>query len=177
MAKSKDDWMMHGESILFRLILIFVIALFISQLLLFKDETRIYLSKVDKMEGEKITATMPLYADTPLKITEETPVIKGYQNLLRKSKVISVHMINPTERFNIYMVINGKRADGFTKGNCKITVYDGDYIEIDATALEQPAQFIINVSDNDLLSPADGLVVEGSKSILPIGKIKFKNES
>jgi hypothetical protein len=168
--------MIRGETILYRLILIFVIALFISQVLLFKDGTRIYLSKVDRMEGEKITAAMPLYADTPLKITEETPVVKGYQNLLRKSKVIFIHMVNPIEKPNIFMVVNGKRSDGFSKGNCKITVYDGDYVEIDATTLEQPVQFIINVPDNDLLSPADGLVVEGSKSILSIGKIKFKNE-
>jgi hypothetical protein len=174
--RSKDNWMIRGETILFRLILIFVIALFISQLLLFKEGTRIYLSKVDRMEGEKITATMPLYADTPLQITEDTTVVKGYQNLLRKRKVIFIHIVNPSENLNIYMVVNGKRADGFTKGNCRITVYDGDYVEIDATALEQPVQFIINVPDNDLLSPADGLVVEGSKSILAIGKIKFKNE-
>lgn len=176
MDKSKDNWMVRGETILLRLILLFVIALFISQLLLFKEGTRIYLSKVDKMEGEKITTTMPLYADTPLQITEDTTVVKGYQNLLRKSKVIFIHMVNPSEKLNIYMVVNGKRVDGFIKGNCKITVYDGDYVEIDATSLEQPVQFIINVPDNDLLSPSNGLVIEGSKSILPIGKIKFKNE-
>lgn len=176
MGGSKDNWMIRGETILFRLILVFIAALFISQLLLFKEGTRLYLSKVDKMEGEKITAALPLYADTPLKITEEITVVKGYQNLLRKSKVIFIHMVNPSEKLTIYMVVNGKRAEGFTKGNCKITVYDGDYVEIDATSLDQPAQFIINVSDNDFFSPVNGMVVEGSMSILPIGKIKFKNE-
>jgi hypothetical protein len=168
--------MIYGETILFRLILFFVVALFISQLLLFKEGTRMYLSKVDKMEGEKITAAMPLYADTPLQITEDTTVVKGYQNLLRKSKVIFIHMVNPSDNLDTYVVVNGKRTDHFTKGNCRITVYDGDYVEIDATSFERPVQFIINVPDNDLLSPSNGLVVEGSKSILPIGKIKFKNE-
>jgi hypothetical protein len=175
-GKSKDNWMIRSEAILLRLIVICVTTLLISQLLLFKEGTRIYLSKVDKMEGERITATMPLYADAPLQITEETTVIKNYQNLLRKSKVILIQIVKPSEHAAIYVLVNGKRVDDFTKGSSKITVYDGDYLEIDATELDQPVQFIVKIPEKDLLSPLDGLVVEGSKSILPIGKIKFKNE-
>jgi hypothetical protein len=175
-GKSKDNWMIHSEAILLRLIVICIATLLISQLLLFKEGTRIYLSKVDKMEGERITATMPLYADAPLQITEETTVIKNYQNLLRKSKVILIQIVKPSEHAAIYVLVNGKRVDDFTKGSSKITVYDGDYLEIDATELDQPVQFIVKIPEKDLLSPLDGLVVEGSKSILPIGKIKFKNE-
>lgn len=175
-TNSKDNWMERGEAILFRLLVIFITTLFISQLLLFKEGTRIYLSKVDQMEGERITAAIPLQTDTPLQIIEETTVIKHYQNLLRKSKVLLIHMVKASKESDVFIIVNGKRVDGFTKGNSKITIYDGDYVEIDATALAQPTQFIINVPDNDLLSPQDGLIVEGSKRILPIGKIKFKNE-
>ncbi|MDF2635573.1 MAG: hypothetical protein K0R78_2447 [Pelosinus sp.] len=176
MDKSKSNWMIRSESILLRLIIVCVTALLISQIFLFKEGTRNYLSKVDKMEGERITATMPLYADAPLQITEETAVVKNYQNLLRKSRKILIHIVKPPEHANIYVIVNGKRVDDFTKGSSKITVYDGDYLEIDATELELSAQFIIKIPEKDLLSPLDGLVVEGSKSILPIGKIKFKNE-
>ena len=175
-TNSKDNWMERGEVILFRLLVICITTLFISQLLLFKEGTRIYLSKVDQMEGERITAAIPLHTDTPLQIVEETTVVKHYQNLLRKSKVLLIHMVKPPTESDVYIMVNGKRVDGFTKGNSKITIYDGDYVEIDATALVQPIQFIVNVPDNDLLSPQDGLIVEGSKRILPIGKIKFKNE-
>lgn len=176
MDKSKDNWMIRSEVILMRLIIICITTLLVSQLLLFKEGTRIYLSKVDKMEGERITATMPLYADAPLQITEEATVVKNYQNLLRKSKVILIHIVKPPEHANIYVIVNGKRVDNFNKGSSKITVYDGDYLEIDTTELDQPVQFIIKIPEKDLLSPLDGLVVEGSKSLLPIGKIKFRNE-
>lgn len=176
MDKSKDHWIIRSEVILMRLIIICITTLLVSQLLLFKEGTRIYLSKVDKMEGERITATMPLYADAPLQITEETTVVKNYQNLLRKSKVILIHIVKPPEHANIYVIVNGKRVDDFNKGSSKITVYDGDYLEIDTTELDQPVQFIIKIPEKDLLSPLDGLVVEGSKSLLPIGKIKFRNE-
>ncbi len=174
--KSKDRWMIRSEAILLRIIVICVMILVLSQLLLFKEETRSYLSKVDKMEGEKLNTAMPLYADTPLQIKEETTAIKNYQSMLRKSKVILLHMVKPSENAKVYVVINGKRVSDFIKGNSKVTVYDGDYLEIDTTELEQPVQFIIKIPEKDLLSPIDGLVVEGSKGILTIGKIKFKNE-
>lgn len=174
--KSKDNWMVRSESILLRIIAICMMTLIFSQLLLLRDETRSYLSKVDKMEGEQLNTAMPLYADTPLQIKEETTAIKNYQSMLRKSKVILLHMVKPSANAKVYVVVNGKRASDFINGNSKISVYDGDYLEIDASELEQPIQFIIKVPEKDLLSPVDGLIVEGSKGILTVGKIKFKDE-
>ncbi|MBP2625618.1 MAG: hypothetical protein H6Q68_329 [Firmicutes bacterium] len=175
MRRSKDKWIIRVEDVLLRLIIICITTLLLSQLLLLKDGTRQYLSKVDKMEGEDLTSTMPLYADTPLQITEETTVLKNYQNLLRKSEVIVIKMIKNSNNPYVFIMVNGKKVSDFGKGDNKLTVYDGDYIEIDATALSQPVQFIIKVPDNSLLSPQDGLVVEGAKAIIAVGKIKFKN--
>jgi len=175
MRKSKDKWITRVEDVLMRLIIICIAALLLSQILLLKEGTRLYLSKVDKMEGEDLTSTMPLYADTPLQITEETTVFKDYQNLLRKSEVIVIRMIKNSNNPNVFIMVNGKKIADFGKGDSKLTVYDGDYVEIDATALSWADQFVIKVPQNGLLSPQDGLVVEGAKTIIPVGKIKFKN--
>jgi len=176
MRRSKDQWITHVDDILRRLIIFFVTALLLSQILLLKEGTRMYLSKVDRMEGEDLTIAMPLYADTPLQITEEATVLKNYQNLLRRSKIIVIKMVKPSTNAMVFVIVNGKKTENFSKGDCKITVYDGDYVEIDATSLSQPTQFVVKVSDNGLLSPQDGLVVEGAKMIFPVGKIKFNDK-
>ena len=176
MRRSKDKWITRVDDVLMRLIIICITALLLSQILLLKEGTRMYLSKVDKMEGEDLTSAMPLYADTPLQITEETTVLKNYQNLLRRSKIIVIKMIKDSANPTVFVMINGKKVADFGKGDSKITVYDGDYVEIDATSLSRPVQFVIKVPDNGLLSPQDGMVVEGSKMIFAVGKIKFKDK-
>ena len=176
MRRSKDKWIIRVEGALMRLIIVFITALLLSQLLLLHEGTRLYLSKVDKMEGEDLSMPMPLYADTPLQITEETTVITNYQNLLRKSQIIVIKMINNSTNPTVFIVVNGKKVADFGKEfDGKLAVYDNDYVEIDATALSRPVQFVIKVPDNGLLSPQDGLVVEGAKTIIAVGKIKFKN--
>ncbi|MBC8015260.1 MAG: DUF5359 family protein [Sporomusaceae bacterium] len=176
MRRSEKKRIISVEDVLIRLIVVCITVLLLSQLLLLKEGTRRYLSKVDKMEGEDLSLAAPLYADTPMQITEEKTVVRNYQNLLRSSKVIMIKMISATNNPSIFIMINGKKIDDFSKGDRKITVYDGDYLEIDATAVSLPVQFIIKVPDKEFLSPQDGLVVEGSKKILVVGKIKFKNE-
>jgi len=176
MRRSKDKWVIRVEYVLMRLIIICITALVLSQILLLKEGTRLYLSKVDKMEGEDLTVGMPLYANTPLQITEETTAIKNYQNLLRKSEIIVIKMIKYPAHPNAFIMVNGKKVADFSKGDDnKLTVYDGDYVEIDATTMNRPVQFVIKVPENGLLSPQDGLVVEGAKMMIAVGKIKFKN--
>ena len=176
MRRSKKKRMVSVEDVLMRLIVICITVLLLSQLLLLKEGTRRYLSQVDKMEGEDLSLAAPLYADTPLQITEEKTVAKSYQNLLRSNKVITIKMISSPAHPAIFIMINGKRIDDFSKGDRKITVYDGDYLEIDATAVNLPVQFVIKVSDKEFQSPQDGLVVEGVKKVLVVGKIKFRGE-
>ena len=176
MMRSKDKWITIMEDVLVRLIFMCIIILIISQILLLKEGTRLYLSNVDKMEGEDLTRSMPLYADTPRQITEEITVLRNYQNLLRSSKVIMIKMINAPSNPNVFILVNGKKIDDFAKGDSKLTVYDGDYVEIDASRISQTVQFVIKVPDKGLISPQDGSIIEGSKAVFAVGKIKFKNE-
>lgn len=176
MEKIKETWMKHIDKVLLWLLTIFVGGILISQSLLLKEGTRLYLSKVDKMEGEDITFSMPLYADQPLLITEEATVVKNYQNLLRRSKTIVITMIKGSHDFDAFVMVNGKKTANFRKGTCKLAVYDGDYVEIDGTSLSALTAFRIDVPGNGLLSPQDGLIVEGKRGTFLIGKIKFKNE-
>lgn len=176
MRNSKKKWMINTEGVLLRLLGLFITVLLVSQLLLCKEETRLYLSKVDQMEGENLTLDMPLYADVPLHIKEETMVGKDYQQLLRKSKVIMIKMIKGTDGTAVFVLVNGKRVDDFGKGNSKITVYDGDYVEIDGRALNETLRFVVTVFDKEVLLPQNGLTLEGKNKIFTVGKIKFKNE-
>ncbi len=176
MVKNKELWMKHIDRVLLWLITIFIGVMLISQSLLLKEGTRLYLSKVDKMEGEDLVFSMSLYADMPLLITEETTAVKNYQNLLRRSKMIIVKMMNNSNDSNVAIIINGKKIDDFRNGSCKFTVYDGDYVEIDGTTLKNVTSFLIQVPSDGLLSPQNGLIIDGKKGLFPVGKIKFKNK-
>jgi len=176
MGKSTEKWMALIEDVLIRLIIFVITALLLSQILLLKEGTRSYLSKVDKMEGQDLTADLPLYADAPRQIIDEKTVTKSYENVLRSSKVIVIKMITFPKHAAVYVLVNGKQVADFSQGDCKLKVYEGDYVEIDTKSLAQPVQFIIKVPDKGLQSPEDGLIVEGAKALLTVGKIKFKNE-
>lgn len=52
--KSKDRWQKYIDSALLYLLMIFVMVMLVAQLLLLKEGTRLYLSKVDKMEGKDL---------------------------------------------------------------------------------------------------------------------------
>lgn len=170
---TKDSWIDKG---LVYLVIACTTVMLLSQLLLLKEETRLYLSKVDKMEGVDLASTMPLHADTPLQITEEATVVKNYQKLLRRSKVIVIKPMNHAQHPNVFIIVNGKNIHDLSNGAVQLTVYDGDYVEIDGTSLSQVENFLIEVPDKKIVSPVDGLIVTGTKGILPVGKIKFKNE-
>ena len=176
MGKSTKKWIAHVEDVLIRLLIFFIMALLLSQVLLLKEGTRSYLSKVDQMEGEDLTAEIPLYAHGPQPILEEQTVVKNFEKLLRRSKVIVIKMITFPKHVAVYVLINGKPIADFSQGQCTLTVYEGDYVEIDGRALKELTQFIIKVPDKKLQSPQDGLIVEGREGILTVGKIKFKND-
>jgi len=173
MRKSAWRRIVRGEVVLLNLAVFFLALLLITQAFLFKDSIRPYLSIVDRYEGEQISFEIPLYAAAPLKISDTGEVSSRLQSL-RHSKVVIIRMIQPANHSNIFVTVNGKVVDDFRKGEVKLTVYDGDYVEIDAVSHQEAAQFIINVPNSSLISPIDGLVLEGAGSLIPVGKIKFK---
>ena len=120
MRRSQKKRIISVEDVLMRLIIVCIMMLFLSQLLLLKEGTRHYLSKVDKMEGEDLSLATPLYADRPLQIIEEKTVVNNYQNLLRSSKVIMIKIISGANP-NAFIMVNGKKVDDFGKGDRKLT--------------------------------------------------------
>jgi len=173
--KEKNKWADRIEHVFIYAIVLCITGLLISQMLLLEAGTRFYLSKVDNMEGEDITSNVASSADGPLTISEETTVLKGYENLLRTSKVIVIYPRGVSKNATVFVMVNGKTIDNFSQGECRLIVYDGDYVEIDARAVKEPVEFLIKVPAKGVVSPQDGLIVEGEHAVFPIGKIKFKN--
>ncbi|HMM21325.1 MAG TPA: hypothetical protein PKA10_11335 [Selenomonadales bacterium] len=148
--------------------------LLIAQALLMLDTPRRYLSRVDRLEGEAVSLKTPIVAEKPLTITENAPVASPFA-LLRERRALVVRMIHPPPDPTVYITVNGQRAGDFRRGDVKIIVYEGDYVEIDASALATAASFVVSIPGGGLTEPEDGLVLEGREGPIPVGKVKFKH--
>lgn len=165
-----SEW---GEKWLVRLILLGVSILLLAQTAMFTEEARHYLSRVDRLEGEKVVLDSNLYANNSLTISEHTAISKQIP-AFRESRTLVVRMIKPSGDKHVFATINGAKISDFSRGEVNLTVYDGDYVEIDCSELKTPAQFVVNVSGGSLSAPVDGLLIETENNIGTIGKIKFK---
>jgi hypothetical protein len=169
------------DQLLIRLATIAVILLLTVQILLLHDETRKYLSLVDKLEGERITAPSTMYAAN-ISLAEPNRAFSMVNKVIAKSirslrpgKDITIRLISPDATSDAVLTINGEIAGDFAAKKVAVTVYDGDYLEIDVTKLKgKPAQFIIDTHKSDLLSPVDGILLESQNNIITIGKVIFK---
>ena len=167
----KWNHFIKGDNILIRLLVVVLTLLIISQLFLFMTPTRMYISRVDRLEGEN---TIHEIAPKNEVTTLEKTVIYNL-GTLRRSEQLTVRMINSTHYKKIGITVNGKLAAVFNDGECNITVYDGDYIEIDGTQLPEAAKFVVRVSGNKLKYPVNGLMFETNGNIAVIGKVQFRN--
>lgn len=172
--RKKYNPFVSWEPFLIRLAAACVIALVAVQVLIYHDTPRRYLSRVDKLEGDPVTWQTPLVAEAPLVISEGSPVANRIQ-MLRENRLIIIRIVQPAAAADVYPVVNGERAGDFKNGEAAITVYDGDYLEIDASRLPAAGRFVVTVPGGGLVSPLDGLVVEGRGAAVPIGKVKFKH--
>lgn len=169
------------DQLLIRLATIAVILLLAVQVLLLHDETRKYLSLVDKLEGDRLTTPSTMYAAN-ISLAEPNKTFSMVNKVIAKSirslrpgKDITIRMITPDATSDAVMTINGEIAGDFAKKKLAVTVYDGDYLEIDVTKLKgKPAQFIIDTHNNDLLAPVDGILLENQGDIITIGKVILK---
>jgi len=150
-----------------------IAVLIVVQFFFLNDKTRRFFSYIDRLEGENVSSNMPLYPFKPLAISHssDTPAL---QSLRRESKVITVRMIQPRQSEIVSITINGQISGDFRTGDTKITVYNGDYLEIDASKLFEKAQFVVSVSNPGIMYPEDGAVFETVQSVVSIGKVKFK---
>ncbi|SMC57377.1 hypothetical protein [Sporomusa malonica] len=157
-----------------------VVLLLVVQTLLLNGETRKYLSLVDKLEGEQITSPATMYAaDVPWPNPDTTmnavhKVVAKSIRTLRPSKNIIIRMINPPANMDAVVTVNGEVMGHFGKGKVELTIYDGDYIEIDAINIKAPAQFIIDTHHSDMVFPIDGIMLESKNNMIVVGKVVFK---
>lgn len=169
------------DQLLIRLATIAVILLLTVQVLLLHAETRKYLSIVDKLEGDRITTPSTMYAAN-ISLNEPNRTFSMVDKVIAKSirslrpgKDITIRLITPDATGDAVLTINGEIAGDFAAKKLAVTVYDGDYLEIDATKLKgKSAQFIIDTHKSDLLSPLDGILLESRGDIITIGKVIFK---
>lgn len=149
------------------------VLLFVAQILLYKDSTRQYLSWVDKLEGQTVLLDTPGAHTNPVTIVDNSPVAEPLQ-VIREHRTITVKMLSPAKRDGVYLTVNGETAGDFKQGEVDLTVYEGDYLEIDASFLHEKGVFI--VAGAGLASPVDGIMLEGKETKIPVGQVKFKTE-
>ena len=174
MSTSKWQWLLNIDKLIFKLAAVLIVTLVSIQLLHLNDNMRLYISKVDRLEGDDISIEGTYHAETPLQI-KDSESASGYFKSLRASKVLNLRLIKPQASSDIFASINGKVIDDFRKGSVRLIVYDGDYVEIDSTTYQGPVQAVVNIIGDKVAAPVDGLLLEGNGMILTVGKVKFKN--
>lgn len=174
MERSNWRWIHKRDRLLLYLTSVCLSLLLFSQIILLFQTGRVRLSRIDRLEGQQISLDIPPYSDEPVKMIDSQTVINPL-HFFRSSQVLIIRMINPAHHHGVVATINGKAAEAFYKGEVRLTVYDGDYVEIDATSLKQPAQYVVHVPGSKVLSPINGLILESRGTITPVGKVKFKN--
>lgn len=173
MRSSKQTSQLRRERWLIRLVLGCLITLVVVQALMLNPVPRTYLSQVDRLEGEQIIGQSQMFAETPLTISSQSPVHKSTPN--RIGKAIIIRMINPPRHNLVYVTINGQRGGDFSRGEVRLTVYDGDYVEIDASASQEQFRFTVDVPGTGVIAPLDGLILEAQGSLIPIGKVSIRS--
>ncbi|CUH96233.1 putative membrane protein [Propionispora sp. 2/2-37] len=148
--------------------------LIIVQGLLLGNQTRSYLSLVDRLEGERITHVSPTDSQNRSRsLFSDNPVFSRWT--MRDSALLTIRWVNPFGKEAVFVTVNGQNAGNLNrKGQLECKVYDGDYVEIDASNVKRNAQFVIHITGAQVYSPVDGLILEGKSTVLTIGKIKFK---
>lgn len=174
MRKGVYDYFSNADRLFLKLVVFLTIILLVSQAFMLKGTLRNHISQVDKLEGERISLESPTYVEAPLQISDSSASAAGFMHSLRENRSLVVRMVKPANAPEVYILVNGKVIDDFHKGQVRLTVYDGDFVEIDATSLPEPAQFVINTIGGKTNSPINGLMLESKGNIVPIGKIKFK---
>ncbi|EGO64919.1 hypothetical protein ALO_05548 [Acetonema longum DSM 6540] len=147
-----------------------VVVLGLIQLLLFFDESRIFLSRIDKLEGDRVA--LEFTPDNPGNEAEGRSVWQEFQ-ILRRGQKMQIKVLTGSGN-QVYIKINGNRAGTLAPGLATVTVYDGDYLEIDATLQTEPVSYQVVKVDPGIVSPFAGAILETRGDTAPIGRIKLK---
>lgn len=153
---------------------IFLFLLIALQFLFIGDATRLYVSYVDRLEGENIELVMPLEAIKPSKEEGKSLVVARSFPFMKQKRIMKIRVVEPRASDAIRFIINGQPAGTFQTGELSVTVFDSDYAEIDATEVQETARYIVQVAEQDFIYPEDGMLFETEGTVVPIGKIKFR---
>lgn len=145
-----------------------VLLLLAVQILLLGQAGRSYLSLVDRLEGEPLVNPEGNRASV-----YDSPVLNRL-TALRESCLLTVTMLEPAADPQAFVTVNGERAGYFAKGEVAIKVYDGDYVEINASAGSRPVRFRLATADDKVAVPPNGMILEGKPSVIKLGRIKFR---
>ena len=144
----------------------FLLLLLVSQTIMLKEEWRPYLSRVDRLEGQDLSVV-------PQDREEMNVQPAVYSNFVCQGQTMTIRMI-PANIQGVKLFINGKEETVFHDSDIKVSVYEGDYVEIDATKARDKVKFIVHVSSQKVVCPPDGLLLEGNGQVLTLGQVKFK---
>ena len=147
--------------------------LLVTQVLLFTDTARPYLSRVDRLEGEPVRTDAALYAAGAFN-TADSKVVNKPGSGVRDYRTILIRMVRPASDARAFVTVNGSRLVDFAHGEAQVSLYEGDYVEIDARHIPEDTRFVLTVKGGSMVTPIDGLVLEGRESIVTVGRIRFK---
>lgn len=157
--RKRNSYIAAIDAVLIKLAVGCIAMLMIVQFFFLPDGFPKYLSKVDRLEGESVTSDRTVVDNLPI---------------IRKKRMITIRLIRPAANRDVVVIVNGKNAGNFELGRVSLDVYEGDYVEIDAREIKEPAQFVVDVPNTEFVSPINGLVLETRGSIATVGKIIFR---
>lgn len=166
--KKSDKYFMDYDIVLLKASIYCIFFLFLSQCFLFYDQTRNYLSQVDKIEGERIVLEAPLAGkDTPIVITATHP-----QREEDKTGIFTIYMQDFASQ-QVFVMINGQKTGNFKTGELRITASEGDLIQIDATQVKETIQYTVDLSKTKVRFTEDHTFFASEGNIISLGKVKF----
>lgn len=164
MERSKKDFMDY-DRFLVKISLYCILGLLLTQLFLLHDQTRIYLSQVDKLEGNKLV--MDTHNHSSVVITTIN------QTAQKEHKTLLIQMCDPRYSNQVLVIVNGRIVGDLGLGELEVRVQEGDDLQLDATLLKEPAQYIVNQPDATIQYPPNHSLFASSGNIVSIGKVKF----
>ncbi|MBP2649834.1 MAG: hypothetical protein H6Q74_659 [Firmicutes bacterium] len=172
MRHSRENNAEIWERRLIILLISCLVLLVAAQALMLKDSLRYYLSRVDRLEGNSVLTDQPQYASG--KIGDEGSFPATMLDVFRRHKNVTLRIVQPQTAKNVYITVNGKLSGDFSRGEVVVSVYNGDYVEIDARRLNEMGRFVINAPKSEFMFPDDGRILEGRSELIPVGKVRLK---
>lgn len=155
----------RAEKVLVRVIVVCLALLVASQILLGSDETRRFISFVDRLEGE---------AWNPATFTTRAPGVDKGPPPTGTGPTVTVTLVTRPRAPAAVLLVNGVEAGRFTGGEVTARVAHGDLVEIDSPYLS-PLIYRVTAVGGGVREPVPGTEVAARGGIVRLGKVKVGN--